>query len=207
MCIRDRRGPGGVAAVSDSVLVHAAVECRPSAKDAFYFSFGETVSPFDRNEELIRLYWNVSASGAPALLASITGELNRFQVPFSFKCLHRAVEYFRLDSAVLYLHRHYWPIASRLLPRIHRHNAAELGSDGPPLTKPLAPGLNLAEDPGGGASFGMHRCRILARAVRELRFRPGADVFEEVSRQFSAAGLRLDAPFLNPGSQDLYDLG
>jgi hypothetical protein len=201
-----QRGPGVLPVPGDSVLVHAAVESRPSPGDAFYFSFGETVSPFDRNQELIRLYWNVSAEGAPPLLTSITGELNRFQIPFSFKCLHRASEYYRLDSAVLYIHRHYWPITSRLLPGIHRGNAAMLGGDGPLLTKPLAPGLHLAEDPGGGASFGMHRCTMLARAVRELRQRLDADPIEEARRQFAKAGFDIRTPYLNPGGRDLYEL-
>jgi hypothetical protein len=55
-----------------------------------------------------------------------------------------------------------------LAPRLraaHRNVSAALRPDVPPLTKELARGLSLAEDPGDGLSFGESRCAALARAL------------------------------------------
>jgi hypothetical protein len=79
----------------------------------------------------------------------------------------------------------------------------------PALTKTLAPGLGLAEDPGGQESFGTHRCLALAegmvRAYERSASTPEARL-EAVAESFDDAGLRLEAPFLNPGSSDRYTL-
>ena len=80
----------------------------------------------------------------------------------------------------------------------------------PALTKPLAEGLGLAEDPRpAGDSFGMHRCRLLAEAVvraHERRPGPAQARLEDVEARFGAEGISLDRPYLNPGSADDYAL-
>jgi type III HopA1-like effector protein len=200
-----QRNPGGKPEAGDPILVHAPVEGKANPSDPFCFAFGETVSPFGQSEELIRFYWNISADGAPQLVSLITGELNRFQIPFRFKCPWRESEYYRLDCAVLYVHKFYWPIVAKLARRIHRQVAESLCSGSLPLTRALAPGLSLAEDPGEGRSFGMHRCTLLARAAFELRLNPDADPLDIAARHFRDAGLDLRIPYLNPGSEDIYD--
>lgn len=200
-----QRNPGGKPEAGDPILVHAPVEGRASPSDAFCFAFGETVSPFGQSEDLIRFYWNISADGAPSLVLLITGELNRFQIPFRFKCPWRESEYYRLDCAVLYVHKFYWPTVSKLARRIHARIAGNLCPGAPPLTRPLALGLSLAEDPGEGRSFGMHRCTILARAALDLRGNLDADPLDTAIRHFREAGLDLRFPYLNPGSEDIYD--
>ena len=200
-----QRNPGGKPEGGDPILVHAPVEGKANPSDAFFFAFGETVSPFGQSEDLIRFYWNISADGAPSLVSLITGELNRFQIPFRFKCPGRESEYYRLDCAVLYVHKCYWPIVSKLARRIHKQIVEDLCPGTPPLTRPLAHGLSLAEDPGEGRSFGMHRCTLLARAALELRQNPGADPLDLADRHFREAGLDLRVPYLNPGSEDIYD--
>ena len=67
------------------------------------------------------------------------------------------------------------------------------------MTLRLSPGLAFAEDPGGGASFGAHRCLLLAEAVvaaaeRGLHTTEGR--LEIVRERFSEAGTTLDAPYL-----------
>jgi len=200
-----QRNPGGKPEAGDPILIYAPVEGKGNPSDAFWFAFGETVSPFGHSEDLIRFYWNISADGAPSLVSLITGELNRFQIPFRFKCPCRESEYYRLDSAVLYVHKYYWPIVSKVARRIHERIAPSLCPGGPPLTRPLAWGLSLAEDPGEGRSFGMHRCTLLARAALELRLSPGAVPLDTAERHFREAGLDLRVPYLNPGSEDIYD--
>jgi hypothetical protein len=68
---------------------------------------------------------------------------------------------------------------------------------GPPFTEPLRPGIARAEDPGGGLSFGQHRCQLLAAAARGRPEALGSPAAwrDAVARRFVAEGLRLDAPW------------
>ena len=72
------------------------------------------------------------------------------------------------------------------------------------MTLPLAPGLAFAEDPGGGESFGAHRCLLLAEAAvtaAERGLGAPEDRLEVVRERFAEAGTTLDAPYLgsSPG--------
>lgn len=169
----------------------------------FFFTWSN--EPPDRDEPgtLVRLYWNISAEGAPGLLARLTGRLDRFRVPFRFKTLALPGAYGRLDAAVLFVARRSFPIVARLAAEVHREVAPWLGTAVPLFTLPLAPGLGLAEDPGHGESFGTHRCRLVAEAL--LR-RPEGDRPATVASWFAAYGLDLARPWLNPGSVGGYAL-
>ena len=67
--------------------------------------------------------------------------------------------------------------------------------------------IGLAQDPGQGESLGMQRCRILAEGMLRA-YEQGKRAVEEslpvIEDCFLAAGIRLEEPFLNPGSQDRY---
>jgi hypothetical protein len=77
----------------------------------------------------------------------------------------------------------------------------------PALTKPLAPGVAFAEDPGTGDSFGLHRCFLIAdgivRAAEAGRASPTEQV-ETVAERFAENGLSLERPYLNAASTDEY---
>lgn len=173
----------------------------------FYFAFSEAVGDWQDDASLVRFYWNVKDSGAAELLRSVTTELNRFRVPFRYKCLTAREAYMRLDAGVLYVARRLYRIAVELLFDVHREVGEHLEPDTPLFTKRLAPGLGLAEDPGMMESFGTNRCRILAEAIWEAFVR---GVHEErgrlqiVAQHFDKAGISLEAPYLNPGSEDRY---
>ena len=68
-------------------------------------------------------------------------------------------------------------------------------------------GLGLAEDPGGGLSFGQSRCRIaaegLVRAHAEGAQSPAARA-ERMAAAFRERGLDPLCPYLEPGSRDTY---
>ncbi len=131
----------------------------------FYFAFGESaVDPLD-DENLVRFYWNVTAKSAPLLTRLLTAELNRFAVPFRFKTLTTSAHYYRYDSAVLFVNRRHYRITAELMVSVYTTICGGLGPETPLFTKVLAPGLGLAEDPGGGESFGMSRCRMLAEGL------------------------------------------
>lgn len=184
----------------------ASILLSPGSSDlqpGYYYAFSETAGESNDAAPTVRFYWNVSATGAPRLMESVTRELNRFQVPFRFKCVSRASDFPRRDAAVLYLPARYYPIAALILESVHAELKPWLGSSTPLFSKQLAPGLGFAEDP--GESFGENRTKILAAAMFCTRGRPVKERFAELRRQFELRDLSLDQPWLNPGSSDRYD--
>ena len=98
--------------------------------------------------------------------------------------------------------------ALTLLRPLLRALAPHLADSAPAFCKPLARGLALAEEPPGAESFGEHRCRLLAEAIvsaDERGLRTPAQRLAVVRERFQAAGVSLDAPYLQPGSVDAPD--
>jgi hypothetical protein len=173
----------------------------------FYFVFGETIADHEEEMSLIRFYWHVGAEGAAPLVAALTQALNRFGIPFRFKCLSMPQLYDRTDPAVLYLAKRYYRIAAELLPQAYRAVRPLLRAETPLFTKRLAAGLGFAENPKSGESFGMNRCRLVAEAICNSHAR-GIDTADariaDIASAFEAAGLTLERCWLNPGSSDQY---
>lgn len=152
----------------------------------------------------LRLYWDLAAAGAAPLVCAAPEELDRTKVPFHLKVMADPQRFARADAAVLYLPRAAWRRAGRALGRVHDALAPYLRGPVPMFTLALAPGLGLAEDPGGRDSFGTHRCRLAAEGLWEAHARglEGSQaVAEAVRERFRAAGLRPDAPHLHPGGR------
>lgn len=137
----------------------------------FWFAFGAAGG----SEELplLRVYFNLSADAAPVLVTALIGGLDRFGLPFRFKCLSHRSLYPRTDAAVLYVARRHWALADEVVRAAAARVGGGLLDETPLFTRPLAPGVALAEDPGGGESFGMHRCRLAAQGVWDA-WRSGA---------------------------------
>jgi hypothetical protein len=179
----------------------------PEVQTGFYFTYGEAIADQMEDSALIRLYLNLRLAGAPLAVQTVSAALNRYRVPFQFKCLSHSGLYPRTDAAVLYLARRYFRICSELFVDLLPGLAGVLEADVPLFSLRLGPGLGLAEDPGNGESFGMHRCRLVAEGIADA-FRKGrqqaASRLEAVEARFTAAGLDLDRPHLNPGSRGDY---
>jgi hypothetical protein len=169
----------------------------------YYYAFSETVSDFAETENMVRFFWNISAEGAPRLVETLTRELNRFQIPFRFKCNKRTSHYPRRDAAILYFHGRYYPITALVVESVHGLVRRLLYPGTPLFTNHMADGLAFAEDP--GESFGENRSKILAAAMAATCGRPAAERLAEVKRQFELQGLSLDRPWLNQGSVDRYE--
>lgn len=171
----------------------------------FYYVFPE--GAWDDDAPLVRIYWNVTPDGAPALTRAIVAALNGWGVPFRYKCLSRRSLYPRTDAAVLYMARRSWHLAAELLGPVHRAHAGLLGADTPLFTRRLGRGVSLAEDPGTGESFGMHRCRLLADGLWAA-WRAGrkgtAERLDAVREAFGRAGVSVDRPWLSPGPATEY---
>jgi class II lanthipeptide synthase len=173
----------------------------------FYMALGD--AEMDPAEPLVRHYWNLSSSGGTTLVAVGTRLLNRAGLPFRLKVLGDPSGYSRCDAGVLYTPRRRQAEVATLLPALLAEVAEHLKPGAPALTKQLAAGLAVAEDPGGGDSFGTHRCGLIASAAVqafELGIETTAERLDLVEQHFDAAGIRFENPYLNAGSADEYEL-
>jgi hypothetical protein len=113
----------------------------------------------------------------------------------------------RCDSTVLYILEQDYVRVAQLLAGIYKTIASGLRKPIPAFTKQIAPGLGLAEDPGGNESFSLHRCRLLAdgiiRAFEQLKDSLESRI-EIVTARFAEDGISLGKPFLGRNSEDGY---
>jgi hypothetical protein len=194
--------------VSGNVSLRLPGELR-KASPGFYMALGEHAITEEQSARLVRLYWHLTSAAAPRLLERLTDSLNRAKVPFQLKVVNDPERYTRCDAGVLYLPRELFREVVAPIRDAHRLLAGELRATTPVFTKRLAPGLGLAEDPGGGQSFGMHRALVMAQAAVRAHERGCLDEEDRtalLTEAFAEQGLELDVPFLSPGSSDAYAL-
>jgi hypothetical protein len=178
----------------------------------FYHCFSEQVP--DQFEEFnsVRVYFNVQANGVATLLRELSGRLNRFQVPFRFKCPASPGLFNRRDSAVLYVPWRFFEPARRCVVDSLPQVEGFLNDDVPLFTKRVHRGVAMAEDPGELRSFGQYRCELMAEALIGAlvdESRGGLDRSNPesaIERRFQQAGVSIEQPWLNPGSRDWLDL-
>lgn len=161
----------------------------------------------DETERQVRFYWHLMPSGAVPFIAAVSATLNTLAIPFRAKVLNDPTTYQRADAGVLYIDRRLCHDSREAVTQIYRAVSPHLRPEIPLFSKPLAPGLGLAEDPGNGLSFGQHRCQVIAQAIwqsfaqldpdRDTRANTLAVVFEQ-------AGLNPLYPYLEPRSTDCY---
>jgi hypothetical protein len=196
--------PGMPPRVGSLVRVHVPRES-PTMQPGFYFAFGETLGDQVEESRYVRFYFNTSADDSPALMRELVALLNRFFVPFRFKCLSMRSTYGRPDAAVLFVAPRFHRITAALVARVHAAHRDRLRPEVPLFTKRLAHGVGFAEDPANGESFGMSRCRVVAEGAWNA-FRAGAHgvaaTLPIVVEQFRRYGLDAERPWLNPGSTD-----
>jgi hypothetical protein len=190
--------------VSLQMLPHS-LTCQPH----FYFCFGEELNDRFDAFHLVRFYFNIEHSDAAALIEALTGELNRFQVPFEFKCPTSPSSYDRVDTAVLYIAPRWLQITSRIVAEISANVLPHLQPIVPLFCRMVWPGIGFAEDPGNGFSFGETRCGLIAlgmcRAWKKSSEPSAQDFLESIKEEFAASGISLIQPWLNPGSIDVAD--
>lgn len=178
-----------------------------SLAPGFYIAIGNKELTSEDLSSLVRLYWNLDSEGALRFVSFVTSALNRACIPFQLKVAVDANRIARCDSVVLYLPSTGYEDVAERLKRVHRGLRASLRDRIPALTKKVAPGVGLAEDPQGGESFGEQRCRLIAEGLIDAFENGRRGVFERltaVERRFEDQHLDLERPFLNPGSIDRY---
>lgn len=179
----------------------------PAISPGFYTALSD--EPYDAaGKAVVRLYWNLYSWGAAGLVRGITTRLNGAQLPFRLKVVNHPERYDRCDAGVLYLLKEDLRRAAPLLAEVYRDVRRDLKRPVPALTKRIAPGVGLAEEPPGGDSFGLQRCRLLTEGLVR-GWERGAESVEErlaiVLETFREAGIDPKRPYLNPGAVDEYD--
>lgn len=204
-----------VVAESGQVAANAAVRVRLPKEllrlsPGYYMALGDRGSDSHVPEGLVRFYWNLRSETAPRFLACVLWRLNQAGLAFRLKVVNDPDGYTRCDAGVLYVRKPDCQMALGIVGTVFGEVGRELKSAAPVFTKRLAAGLGLAEDPGDGDSFGMHRCMLLAEGIVRAHEQGRTSLDDRlamVAQCFLEAGLSLDAPFLNAGSIDSYALG
>jgi|UPI000380678C hypothetical protein len=158
-----------------------------------------------------RIYLNLTAAGAIALMESLTVELNAAAIPFSFQVPYNYSAYGRYDSGVLYFERNDYPLVREVLQSIYTQHKSHFRQEIPLFTKFLAPGVSFAEEPErkfvAQENFGMNRCQIVANALLEA-WQKGKNSprerMEMICKHFADFGIDWRRPYLNPCSEDIY---
>jgi|SwirhisoilCB2_FD_contig_31_7463400_length_2138_multi_5_in_0_out_0_2 hypothetical protein len=199
--------PGRIPTIGDSVSVHVPKESN-GVQRGFYFSFGETIASEFDDILLARFYFHATAEGVPNLLEWISGDLNRYRVPFRFKCLANPVLYDRRDPVVLYIAKRFVPLWLRLAASRRDELEKFLLPSHPLFTKPLVAGLGAADEPGGSTSFGQSRSRLVAEGIVTAWMAGSQSVtdrMQSIADCFHNAGLSLRTPYLGEGARDIYE--
>ena len=205
--LRLRRGQP---AAGDYCRVRVAKEMR-SLMPGFYCAIGDGDENDTRDapSPLVRFYWHLNARAAVPYMAAMTTRLNQRGIPFRTKVLSDPNGYGRADAGVLYLERRHIRRLGDTLAAVHNELAVDLRPEVPLFSRPLAPGLGVAEDPGIGLSFGQHRCQLAARAVWASFVRGDTTSDQQAAtcaEVVRAAKLDPVHPHLEPGSSDQYSL-
>ena len=178
-----------------------------STSPGFYTALSDRSLAAHGTKDLVRFYWNLTPEGAVRFLKRTTRVLNDAGLPFTIKAVNDPARFHRCDAVVLYIRRADYEQVSAILQRVYPRLTIHLKKGEPAFTKPLAPGVGLAEDPGGGESFGVHRCRILAEGLiraHEQRRTSMPERLDVVKRCFEERGVDLDHPYLSSSIHDDY---
>jgi hypothetical protein len=155
----------------------------------------------------LRVYWHITAPGAPALVRALSTRLNAETVPFRLKVANHPVRFDRCDAAVLYLPIEAFDVIRETLADVATALTSCLRPRTPAFTCAFAPGVGLAESPSTGESFGQHRCALLAEGIvdaDEQGVAAGSAQIERVIESLAAAGVKIDAPYLEPSLDGLH---
>ncbi len=171
----------------------------------------ENFNNSDNYAGTVRIYFNLKAEGAIAIMGSLTQKLKEIQLPFTFKVLYNPSEYRRYDSGVLYFEKSHYQEVRQILQTVYAENQSYFQKKVPLFTKLLAPGLGLAEEPDQKftiqESFGMNRCQIVVNGLLEARQQGDESPenrLKSAIEQFSLLGIDWQRPYLNSKSEDIY---
>ena len=164
----------------------------------------------DNPPQIVDIYFNFSPAGAIAVMKSLTQQLNAMLIPFSFRAPYNINDYNRYDSGTLHIERHNYQAIWQVLQNIYAESKSHFQTDVPLFTKPLAPGIGLAEEPNtkfiASENFGANRCRIVANGLQSA-WQQGDNSKEGklacIMKHFCEMKVDLKYAYLN-ANQDIY---
>jgi hypothetical protein len=167
----------------------------------FYTALSDAPVDVESARAVLRVYWNVTPTGAPALMRALTTRLNASEVPFRLKIADHPFRLDRCDAAVLYLPGGSFEAMRATLLGVAAELTGHLRPSIPAFTLELASGVGLAEHDGGAVSFGTVRCQLLAQAIVRAHQRGVTELDERiavVAERFAEQGIQIDAPYREP---------
>jgi hypothetical protein len=173
----------------------------PERSPGFYTAVSDAPADLATSEGIVRVYWNISGSGAAKLVQTLTARLNAQRVPFWLKVADHHVRLTRCDAAVLYVRDDTFQELGEVLRDAADTLTDHLRPQVPAFTLELAPGVGLAEDVGAAVSFGVRRCALLAEGIVRAHsggLRDTAARLAQVGARFAEDGVRIDMPYLEP---------
>jgi hypothetical protein len=198
--VGDCRSPGGALRPGAPVSVRMPKEL-PARSPGFFTVVSDAPADLAAWESVVRVYWDITRTGAPALVGALTVRLNAARAPFRLKVADHLSRFDRCDAGVLYLRGPSFHALRETLLEVTAALSTHLQPQIPAFTLALAPGVGLAEGDGGGESFGAQRCALLADAIVRAHAQgiTQADArVDAVAARFAADGVRIDAPYLEP---------
>ena len=179
----------------------------PNLSPGFYLATGNTDFKLADWQQAVRIYWNVLPLGALRLMRLLTTNLNQINVPFRLKVQKDFSQVCRCDAAVLYIRKQDYLRVRATLEKAYFDVKDDLRRGTPVFTKPLTAEVGLAEEPSSAVSFGLNRCLLLAEGLVSA-YEQGEKSPDRrmavIESRFAKDGISLDRPFLNPGSEDVY---
>jgi hypothetical protein len=161
-----------------------------------------------RAAPLVRVYWNGGADVAAELMGRLTEALEDGGHAYIVKCPTAAPLFDRVDPIVLYVDHGTWSRAKSDLRAVHASVEPSLRPGTPPLTRRLGRGVAVAEDPGGGRSFGQSRTAAVAAGLAALlprRLADDAAVVETLAAALAAHGISPTRPHVGAASAQAGD--
>lgn len=142
---------------------------------------------------LLRCYLAARAASSVTVVRTVAAALAQRGLRFVLKAADTPEGYQRRDAIVLYTSMAEGSAAVTAVVSGLPENS--LSERTPLLAERMAPGVATAESPEDGVSFGLHRCTVLASALRKAGRSGSPAVVTTVRDQFAAAGIDPDAPW------------
>lgn len=177
--------------------------CRPGLSPGFFSVIGSRGEP---KGPLTRFYLNLPVRSVPALVAALTGRLERSGATYAFKTLDLPAAYGRRDGTVLYACREDRASALECVAASLTGLPEPARTDIPPLTERVLPAVGAAEEPGGegfaGLSFGEHRCDAVARFLLGHHGQGTAVLVPLLATELTRRGIDPTAPYVTTPAPD-----
>ncbi|WP_022881670.1 T3SS effector HopA1 family protein [Gryllotalpicola ginsengisoli] len=150
-------------------------------------------------EPTVRCYLNLLPEAAPRVFAAATAALEASALVFAGKLLDNPRNFGRPDAAVFYAGRRDAAALARTMLAMRADAPEAFGAEVPGFTREFAPGVAIADDPGAGVSFGLHRCRLVAEALIAAGDGDPHERLGAIITTMLAAGVDPARPHLGPG--------